>query len=271
VELWDLTPTPLDMLVGFSHENVGQATADYLLKAGYRRPGLLWTADRRADRRKQGLSAVFSREGINALPQARKPKRENVVFYDDVKSALDAGFRPCKVCCPTENAFSAPAFIEQAMRLVRDNPKTRIGDGDLRQQGIGPERVRRWFLKNHGITFQAFQRMQRVNVALQELKGGRTATDVAFDSGYESLSGFGYTCKKLTGHAPSERQQVILIHRFTTPIGPMFVCATDNGVCLLEFVDRRMLETEFSDLQRLLKANRCASADPDRQRVSNHA
>ena len=187
--------------------------------------------------------------------RARKPKRENVVFYDDVKSALDAGFRPCKVCCPTENAFSAPAFIEQAMRLVRDNPKTRIDDGVLRQQGIGPERVRRWFLKNHGITFQAFQRMQRVNVALQELKGGRTATDVAFDSGYESLSGFGYTCKKLTGHAPSERQQVILIHRFTTPIGPMFVCATENGVCLLEFVDRRMLETEFSDLQRLLKAN----------------
>lgn len=187
--------------------------------------------------------------------RARKPKRENVVFYDDVKSALDAGFRPCKVCCPTENAFSAPPFIEQAMRLVRDNPKMRISDGTLRQQAIAPERVRRWFMKNHGITFQAFQRMQRVNVALQELKGGRTATDVAFDSGYESLSGFSYTCKKLTGHAPSERQQVILIHRFTTPIGPMFVCATEKGVCLLEFVDRRMLETEFSDLQRLLKAN----------------
>lgn len=187
--------------------------------------------------------------------RARKPKRENVVFYDDVKSALDAGFRPCKVCCPTENAFSAPDFIEQTMRLVRDNPKTRISDGDLRQHAIGPERVRRWFLKNHGITFQAFQRMQRVNVALQELKGGRTATDVAFDSGYDSLSGFGYTCKKLTGHAPSERRQAILIHRFTTPIGPMFVCATERGVCLLEFVDRRMLETEFSDLQRLLSAS----------------
>lgn len=33
----------------------------------------------------------------------------------------------------------------------------------------------------------------------------------------------------------------------------MFVCATGKGVCLLEFVDRRMLETEFKDLQRLLK------------------
>lgn len=34
----------------------------------------------------------------------------------------------------------------------------------------------------------------------------------------------------------------------------MFIAASDNGVCLLEFVDRRMPETELKDLQRLLKA-----------------
>lgn len=33
----------------------------------------------------------------------------------------------------------------------------------------------------------------------------------------------------------------------------MFICATDVGVCLLEFVDRRMLKTEFKDIQLLLK------------------
>lgn len=186
--------------------------------------------------------------------RARKPKRENVEFYKDVKSALDAGFRPCKVCRPTENAHSAPLLIEQALELVRANPKTRISDAELRTRDISPERVRRWFLQNHGITFQAFQRMQRVNIALQELKGGRAATDVAFDSGYESLSGFGYTLKRLTGGAPTVQRQVIIIHRFTTSLGPMFVCATERGVCLLEFTDRRMLETEFHDLQRLLNA-----------------
>lgn len=187
--------------------------------------------------------------------RARKPKRENVEFYRDFKSALNAGFRPCKICRPTENACAAPGFIEQALQLVRNTPKERISDAELRQHNISPERVRRWFLQNHGVTFQAFQRMQRINVALQELKAGRSTTDVAFDSGYDSLSGFGYTCKKLTGSAPSMRSQVILIHRFTTPLGPMFVCATDRGICLLEFVDRRALETEFSDLQRLFNAS----------------
>ncbi|PTX62073.1 O-6-methylguanine DNA methyltransferase [Kordia periserrulae] len=34
----------------------------------------------------------------------------------------------------------------------------------------------------------------------------------------------------------------------------MFICATEHGVCLLEFVDRRMLETEFKDLQKRLQA-----------------
>ncbi|WP_039054977.1 methylated-DNA--[protein]-cysteine S-methyltransferase [Enterobacter sp. Bisph1] len=189
-----------------------------------------------------------------SICRARKPKRDNVEFYKDFKSALNAGFRPCKVCKPTENAHSAPLIIEQALALVQANPKSRISDTALREQGISPERVRRWFLQHHGMTFQTFQRMQRVNVALQELKGGRTATDTAFDNGYESLSGFGYTFKRLTGVAPSQQTRVILIHRFTTTLGPMLVCATDRGVCLLEFTDRRMLEREFHDIQRLYKA-----------------
>ena len=107
-------------------------------------------------------------------------------------------------------------FVEQALALVRRDIKSRISDADLRQHGISPERMRRWFLQQHGITFQAFQRMQRVNIALQELKSGRAATDVALDNGYESLSGFGYIYKRLTGAAPS---QIIVIHWFTTTLG----------------------------------------------------
>ena len=34
----------------------------------------------------------------------------------------------------------------------------------------------------------------------------------------------------------------------------MYACATDRGLCLLEFTDRRMLETELKDLQRRLNA-----------------
>lgn len=192
-----------------------------------------------------------------ATCRARKPKKENVEFYTSFKEALDNGYRPCKICKPTENANEAPKNVATAINLIKENPKSKITDEDLRQLNISPEVVRRWFNKNYGMTFQAYQRMYRINVAFQELKKGKNATDTAYDTGYESLSGFGYTFKKIIGQAPtnSKREQIILISRLTTPIGPMFICATDLGVCLLEFVDRRMLETEFKDLQKRLNAS----------------
>lgn len=191
-----------------------------------------------------------------ATCRARKPKLKNVEFYTTVKEALDLGYRPCKVCKPTENANEAPEAVEAALKLFKENPKEKVSDYQLRQNQISPELVRRWFKKNYGMTFQAYQRMNRINNAFQELKGGRKTTETAFDTGYDSLSGFGYTYKKVVGNSPknSVEKNIILISRLTTPLGPMFVCATDDGVCLLEFVDRRMLETEFKDLQRLLDA-----------------
>lgn len=191
-----------------------------------------------------------------ATCRARKPKKENVVFYSTLKEAMDAGFRPCKICRPTENADEAPELVKQAIQMVTQSPKQKIKDWQLRENGISPEIVRRWFNRHYGMTFQAYQRMYRINLAYQELKGGKTMTETAYDSGYESLSGFGYTFKKYTGRAPSEsgHSDVILISRFTTPIGPMFACATEQGICLLEFVDRRMLESEFKDIQKRLNA-----------------
>ncbi len=192
-----------------------------------------------------------------ATCRARKPKKENVTFYSEYKDALDAGFRPCKICKPTENANEAPWQVTQAIAMVKTNPKEKVTDYQLKQNDIAPELVRRWFNKHYGLTFQTFQRMYRINNAMIELKAGKTATETAFDSGYDSLSGFGYTFKKLTGKSPTktDSSNTILISRLTTPIGPMFVCATKIGICLLEFVDRRMLETEFRDLQKRLNAN----------------
>ncbi|MDP8078828.1 bifunctional transcriptional activator/DNA repair enzyme AdaA [Phocoenobacter skyensis] len=155
--------------------------------------------------------------------RARKPKLENVEFYTTFKEALDNGYRPCKICKPTENANKAPKQVELAIQLVKENPKEKITDYQLRQKGISPDVVRRWFNKHYGMTFQAYQRMYRINNAYQELKKGKNTTHTAFDSGYESLSGFGYTFKKMIGKSPksSNEKNIILISRLTTPLGAM--------------------------------------------------
>ncbi len=191
-----------------------------------------------------------------ATCRARKPKLTNVVFYTTLKEALDNGYRPCKICKPTANAHEVPEQVERAIQLVKENPKEKISDYRLKTHQISPEIVRRWFKRHYGMTFHAYQRMYRINNAFQELKHGKKTTDTAFEHGYESLSGFGYTYKKLLGKSPnnSTKENIVLISRMTTPLGPMFICATEEGVCLLEFVDRRMLETEFKDVQKLLKA-----------------
>jgi AraC family transcriptional regulator of adaptative response/methylated-DNA-[protein]-cysteine methyltransferase len=140
--------------------------------------------------------------------------------------------------------------------MITQHPKEKISDQQLREAAISPDLIRRWFKKNYGITFHAFQRMYRINNAYKELKDGKTSTITAYESGYESLSGFAYTYKKVLGRSPSNSpsQHIILINRLSTPLGPMFVAATEKGICLLEFTDRKMLETEFRDLQKLLKA-----------------
>jgi len=56
VETWDLTPTPIDMLVGFSHSDIGRDVANFLMTKGRKRLALVRADDERADRRATAFS-----------------------------------------------------------------------------------------------------------------------------------------------------------------------------------------------------------------------
>ena len=203
------------------------------------------------------ITAVKS-TGIFCRPtcHARKPKPENVVFYETPKQALQGGYRPCKVCHPLEPLGSTPQYIKDIITELHQHPYHKIKDYELTQRGIEPNQIRRWFKKNHQMTFHGYQRMLRINGAFQKISQGEKVTKTAFDQGYESLSGFNDGYQTIFGTAPTKTngKMVINIIRFTTPLGPMYGGATDQGVCLVEFTDRRMLETEFKDLRRRLNA-----------------
>lgn len=196
--------------------------------------------------------------GIFCRPscRARKPKVKNVIFYDTAQEAIQNGFRPCKVCRPMENIGESPAYIKNIIKELHEDPNLRLKDYDLRQRGIEPSHIRRWFKKHHNITFHAYQRMLRINAVYRSIHKGYSVTDSAFKSGYNSLSGFNESYRSIFGSSPtrSREKNVINITRLTTPIGPMFACATTAGICLLDFTDRRMLETEFKDLCKRLDA-----------------
>lgn len=187
---------------------------------------------------------------------ARKPKKENVEFFESTKEAILKGYRACKICHPMEKLGVAPDYVLNVLERLEKEPTMKIKDYDLVKMGIDPATIRRWFQKNHNLTFHAYQRMYRINNAFKKYQSGQTITDIAFDSGYESLSGFNDTFKSIIGVSPqnSKRKQVINLTRIETDLGTMVACATDKGICLLEFSDRKMLETEFKQLMKALKA-----------------
>jgi LacI family gluconate utilization system Gnt-I transcriptional repressor len=64
VETWDLTPTPIDMLVGFSHAKIGSAVAAYLAERGRRRVAAISADDERARQRTGAFAETAQALGL---------------------------------------------------------------------------------------------------------------------------------------------------------------------------------------------------------------
>ena len=190
--------------------------------------------------------------GIFCLPScpAKKPHLANVEFFGTVKDALFAGYRPCKRCRPTDG--SAPDWVRGLVERIEANPAERIQESELRDMGLEPARVRRHFLREYGMTFQAYCRSRRLGHAFEGIRNGGPLDDAVFDSGFDSHSGFRTAFARLFGAPPGEMRKgdCIRLNWIDTPLGPMVAGATTEGLCLLEFTDRRMLEAQFATIGR---------------------
>jgi AraC family transcriptional regulator of adaptative response/methylated-DNA-[protein]-cysteine methyltransferase len=195
---------------------------------------------------------------------ARKPKRENVEFFPSAADALHHGYRPCKLCTPLEAPGEAPDWLRPFLDDVHAAPEKRWKDQDLRDRGLEPDRVRRWFQKHHGVTFHAYGRALRLAMAFGRIQEGVGVAAAAYGAGYESLSGFAEAFAKTTGEAPARSQtlRLVTVTRILTPLGPMVAGATGAGVCLLEFADRRMLETQIERIEKALDARALPGISP---------
>ena len=198
--------------------------------------------------------AAIRTTGIFCRPTcpARKPNRENVEYYATINEALFAGYRPCQRCRPLEPRGAAPDWLRRLLDAVEDEPARRWTDADIRELGLAPSRVRRWFKSHHGMTFHAYQRARRLGLALGQIRNGDGLDRSAYEHGYESVSGFRDAFARIFDGTPGRSQdaEAIVLNRILTPLGPMLVGAHEGGICLLEFADRRMLETQFDRLRK---------------------
>lgn len=196
--------------------------------------------------------------GIFCRPtcRAKKPKSENVEFFPTVTEALHGGYRPCRLCRPMDATKPVPPLVERLRRAAEEAADGRVTDKDLAAMGVEPSTARRQFKAYHGMTFHAYQRARRMGLALRDVKAGKPVTDVQLDRGYESSSGFREAFARIFGQAPrtaSTAKNCLLARRIETPLGTMLALADDQGLRLLEFVDRRGLERELQVLPKRLK------------------
>ena len=79
--------------------------------------------------------------------------------------------------------------------------------------------------------------------------------ETAMDHGFESTSGFREAFRNVFGAPPSKAEQhnLLVMRWIQTPLGAMIAIANDDSLCLLEFADRRMMETQLRTLQRLFR------------------
>lgn len=76
--------------------------------------------------------------------------------------------------------------------------------------------------------------------------------DVVFDHGFESHSGFRTAFTRAFGKAPGAmaREDCLRVTMLDTPLGLMLAAANSDGVCQLEFADRRGLERSYAEMRR---------------------
>ncbi|MGH7605916.1 MAG: bifunctional transcriptional activator/DNA repair enzyme AdaA [Gemmatimonadales bacterium] len=181
---------------------------------------------------------------------ARNPLRENVEFVAKAAEALQAGYRPCSSCRPLDPPATHPDWVRTLIAETRAG-QARLTDERLRDLGVGPGRARRYFRKHFGATFQTFQRSMRLGVALRRMSNGQDSLGAGLDSGYESPSGFRDAFRSEFGLSPGRTKGVgcLVAEELRTPLRPMIAVASERGVCLLEFLDRRALHTELRQLR----------------------
>ncbi|HKG93306.1 MAG TPA: trifunctional transcriptional activator/DNA repair protein Ada/methylated-DNA--[protein]-cysteine S-methyltransferase [Gemmatimonadaceae bacterium] len=205
---------------------------------------------------------------------ARKPLARNVEYFATVREAVFAGYRPCKRCHPLEATGRAPDWVAALLARVERAPAERVTDGELRRLGVEPARVRRYFQTHYGMTFHAYARGRRLGRAFERLREGAELDHVALDSGFESHSGFRDAFARTFGDAPgrsrgapeSSHARVVLAW-VESPLGPLVAGATDAGVCLLEFTDRRMLEAQLDSVRRHFGVAAVPGAHPHLDRL----
>jgi AraC family transcriptional regulator of adaptative response / methylphosphotriester-DNA alkyltransferase methyltransferase len=150
--------------------------------------------------------------GIYCRPscKAKAPARKNVFFFNNSTEAAEAGYRPCKRCRPDKAAFDPNMeLVNKAKGLIEERYTCLIEAGKVAKEvGVSTSHLTRLFKKHQGTTPTYYINELRINKASELLENtDAKVLEIAYATGFRSLSSF-YKCfKQQTGKTPIEYRE----------------------------------------------------------------
>ncbi len=200
-----------------------------------------WRAVLSRDYRFDGALVFAVRStGIYCRPScpARRPSRQQVLFFPGAIEAEQSGFRPCRRCQPRRAGPSPKAkLVDQACRYIEANLQGKLSLAILsRRVGLSPYHFQRTFKKVLGISPREYVKARRVARMKRFLRNGETVNDALYNAGfssrsrvYENVEGdFGVNPGEFRRGGEGLRIQYSIID---SPLGRLLVAATERGVC----------------------------------------
>jgi AraC family transcriptional regulator, regulatory protein of adaptative response / methylated-DNA-[protein]-cysteine methyltransferase len=208
-------------------------------------PEKCWQAVVARDARENGKFVfAVSSTGVYCRPScaAKRPRRENVTFYQTPAQAESAGYRACLRCRP--KAVSTNTQVDTVKKICRyieqhaDEPVTLSRLGEV--FGKSPFHLQRTFKAVLGITPRAYADSCRVRQLKRNLQAGHSVTRAMYDAGYGSSSRLYERTAAQLGMTPDKyrRGAIAASIRYTfakCPLGWMLIAATPNGICAIQF------------------------------------
>jgi AraC family transcriptional regulator of adaptative response/methylated-DNA-[protein]-cysteine methyltransferase len=175
---------------------------------------------------------------------SRRPRRENVQFFDTPALAEAAGFRPCKRCHPQGDVPDpAGEVVEQICAFIREQGAPSLAELGA-QFHLSPAHLQRLFKRVTGLSPRQYAEVCRLDRLKRELREGESVTDAQNEAGYSSSSRLYERAPGQLGMSPKAYQkggaaQVIRYTIFPSAIGLVLLAATERGICALRLADGR--------------------------------
>jgi LacI family transcriptional regulator, gluconate utilization system Gnt-I transcriptional repressor len=132
VETWDLTPTPVDMLIGFSHMEIGQAVARFLAGKGHGQLALIRANDARAARRAAAFKDTVGQLGLPPVVDINVGSSRNLQSGRQAMAGLLAGHPQVTAVFCSSDLLALGALTEvRAQNLPIPQRMAVVGFGDV--------------------------------------------------------------------------------------------------------------------------------------------